>query len=465
MKNRNPLFPYGGIPTWNADRLLSVDDEMGSDAGHRRPIWIVLHSQVEAGTEARLHRAFDAYVYVTIHRGPVRDVPGDGVVLWVQDDVDLMPDWIRALHQADVEGLVYPDALSAEVPIRRPPWSPTLFRHTPYVGEALACPGALWRDFQSEGRPTTIDSLVTWAQTEDIPIRHWTMIGYRTLHAARQWVRRAMPLPASEVVFQKAALLVPSRSPALLEALLASLRETDPPIPYDVVVVGNGDAQDTLRRQVMAVPNGRFLSWNAPFNWSAINNRAASATDADLLICVNDDIVLDDPKWLKALVKAFEPGVGVVGAQLRYGNGDIQHAGLASPIPGEWVHKFQFLKPDEPHYLGLIQWPHEVSAVTGALLATPRAVFESLGGFEETLAMAYNDVDYCLRVWQADLRVVYSPTVRAIHQESVTRGRILDLEGERVFRARWGTYRDPYFPPGVTRWYGAPLASGVGIDL
>ena len=151
------------------------------------------------------------------------------------------------------------------------------------------------------------------------------------------------------------------------------------------------------------------------------------------------------------------PGVGAVGAKLLYPDGTVQHGGVAVGLHGAAGHLHQFLPCDSPGYMNRLQVPHNVSAVTGACLLMPRTVFERVGGFDEEFALAYNDVDLCLKAVRAGYRSVWTPDAVLVHHESKTRGeddtpakrRRLLLEVDRL-RAKWAeVFRDgdPYFGP------------------
>jgi glycosyltransferase involved in cell wall biosynthesis len=143
------------------------------------------------------------------------------------------------------------------------------------------------------------------------------------------------------------------------------------------------------------------------------------------------------------------PGVGVVGARLRFPDGRLQHAGvvhgyyhsLAGPA-------FKLAPASEPGYLGYAMVARNYAAVTAACLLTPRALFVALGGFDaKSFAVAYNDVDYCARVRAEGHRVVYCPTAELIHREGTSRGFREDPAEPAAFRRRHGGSRDPYYSP------------------
>jgi GT2 family glycosyltransferase len=186
-----------------------------------------------------------------------------------------------------------------------------------------------------------------------------------------------------------------------------------------------------------------------PFNWSALNNAAAAGSRGEVLLFVNDDVQGGTPGWMELLVaQALRPEVGAVGARLVYPNGQLQHAGIVLGLAGAAGHVLAGLEPGKPGYLGLAALARDVSAVTGACLATRRDVFEQLGGFDEALGLDFNDVDYCLRARRRGLRVVFEPGAELVHLESPSRGTSLSEETAAAFMARWGALvegGDPFY--------------------
>ena len=158
---------------------------------------------------------------------------------------------------------------------------------------------------------------------------------------------------------------------------------------------------------------------NDAFNWSVINNQAVSLGDSGMLLFLNDDIEIKQPRWLHDLRRyLFLDGVGVVGATLFYPDGDLQHNGIKTDVKWvasnmqEWGSKQQF------------SVTRNVSAVTGACLLTKRSVWQQVHGFDENFAVAFNDVDFCLAIRAQGLRVVQATDVELIHHEHATLGGI-----------------------------------------
>ena len=162
-----------------------------------------------------------------------------------------------------------------------------------------------------------------------------------------------------------------------------------------------------------------------------------------MLLFLNNDIEARSDGWLAAMVgHAQREDVGAVGALLRYPDLTVQHAGIVLGLTWGAGHVQQDLPMDRPGYMLMTDITRNCTAVTGACMMTRRSCFEELGGFDPGLPVAFNDVDYCLRLRQRDLLVVYTPLAELIHFESKSRGHSDDVVEVPFFRGRWRE-RDP----------------------
>jgi GT2 family glycosyltransferase len=185
------------------------------------------------------------------------------------------------------------------------------------------------------------------------------------------------------------------------------------------------------------------------FNFSAINNFGASEARGEYLLFLNNDTQVLEPDWLRAMLEqAQRPEVGAVGARLHYPDGRMQHAGLVLGIGGVADHAFRGLPADASSYFNLATVVRNVSAVTAACMMMSRRVFEEVGGFDERLEVALNDVDLCLRLRQRGYLIVYTPRAHLYHHESGTRGRLHPPADEELVWKVWGDVirrGDPYY--------------------
>lgn len=280
-------------------------------------------------------------------------------------------------------------------------------------------------------------------------------------HGARTVLRIRHALPEAT-----ASIIIPTRDRLdLLGPCLQSIERSRPDnrTRLEVIVVDNGSREaETLRRLEGEETAGRLrvVRSDRPFNFAALNNLGASQSAADLLVLLNNDVEVLTADWLDALARhALRPEVGVVGARLVYDDLTIQHAGVVTG----GVHAFAAHEAvGEPiadgGHLGRRHQTRRAAAVTGACLAVRREVWERLGGLDAArFAVDGNDIDFCLRVREAGLAVLYTPDATLFHHESKSRGfgaRQADsrwrgeLEAARL-RERWGAQltHDPFYNP------------------
>ncbi len=264
------------------------------------------------------------------------------------------------------------------------------------------------------------------------------------------------PLPAKA----RASVIIPTRDRLdLLQPCLDGLwTGTDSP-EVEVIVVDNGSVEPEMLRylaDLAARPNVRVLREDAPFNFSALCNLGARAAMGELLCFLNNDILVTQPGWLRELAGlALQPGVGAVGPLLRYPDGRIQHMGIEiiSPWSAQLIgHGRDYAQAQRTLELCTVR---HVVAVTGACLVVSRAAFTAVGGFDERLPVAFNDVDLCLSLHAAGYWNVWTPFAELTHHHWATRGR--DNTPEREvrkaqeagrLREKWGEMipQDPFRP-------------------
>ncbi|WP_418135118.1 glycosyltransferase family 2 protein [Psychromonas sp. GE-S-Ul-11] len=168
----------------------------------------------------------------------------------------------------------------------------------------------------------------------------------------------------------------------------------------------------------------RLISYDKPFNYSAINNYAVTQAKGDLLVLMNNDIeILSEPWLTEMVVNMSRPDIGCVGAKLYYPDGNLQHAGVITGLGGVAGHSHKYFPKGHDGYFKRLKVTQNLSAVTAACLAVRKDVFEQVGGLnEQHLTIAFNDVDLCLKVQQAGYRNLWSPYIEMVHHESISRG-------------------------------------------
>ena len=241
----------------------------------------------------------------------------------------------------------------------------------------------------------------------------------------------------------------------LVQTAIGTIRATTSPAqPVELIVLDNTPASEAPLRAWIREHADTVIDMPAAFNWSHFNNAGARAATGDYLVFLNDDIEITQPDWLAALLEhAQRPEVGVVGARLLYPDGKVQHAGqyLADTHAR---HAFRFADRAMPGPFGLATVAREVISVTGACQMMRAEVFHRLGGFEEAHSVVNNDVDFCLRIWQAGLSVVFTPHATLTHHELASRAALADDYDEARFIGAWSRrfvegdpFRNPHLAP------------------
>ncbi|WP_130471104.1 glycosyltransferase [Candidatus Magnetaquicoccus inordinatus] len=260
-------------------------------------------------------------------------------------------------------------------------------------------------------------------------------------------------------------LIIPTRNNHhLLNACVQSLlTKTDYP-HWQIVLIDNGsDAPETLDLldSCSQHPQIEIIRDNSPFNYSALHNRVIPLLDTPLIALLNNDITVIDSHWLQEMVSLLlQPGVGIVGARLWYPDDTIQHGGVILGLGGVAGHAHHRYSLQDADYFGRLRLTQAFSAVTAACLLVRKEIYLAVGGMnEEDLAIAYNDVDFCLRVGELGLRTVWTPFANLYHHESASRGAEDSPEKQARYakevaymRQRWGAKldQDPAYNPNLS---------------
>ena len=225
------------------------------------------------------------------------------------------------------------------------------------------------------------------------------------------------------------SLIIPTRNGlAILRICISSILEKTTHPNFEIIIVDNGsDDPETLRyldELVASDTRIRTLRDDGPFNYSALNNKAAKLARGEYLALVNNDVEVITPDWLSEMVcLASLQGVGAVGARLWYSDHTLQHGGVVVGIGGVAGHSHKRIKQHQPGYCGRACLLQSMSVVTAACLVVRKSSFEAIGGLDEaSLAVAFNDVDFCLRLRAAGYRNIWTPYAELFHHESVSRG-------------------------------------------
>lgn len=265
----------------------------------------------------------------------------------------------------------------------------------------------------------------------------------------------------------KVSIVIPTaaRSPHVTRCLSAILAKTEYTRFEVVIVVSQTHPLDPRQERILepVLRDSRatlVVLDNTPFNYSKANNHGMSQSVGEVICLVNDDVEPMHPDWLAGMVGHLgDPAVGAVGAKLYYRNRRVQHGGVIMGLAGLSEHVNRMLPQKSDGYAGRACLNQELSAVTGACLLVRRSVFKEVGGLDETYPIAYNDVDFCLKIRERGWGVVFSAQTEMWHYESVSLGHhfsgeraaLEDVEAGRLL-ARWREVcaRDPFHNPNLS---------------
>lgn len=234
------------------------------------------------------------------------------------------------------------------------------------------------------------------------------------------------PLPSQPPLV---SLLIPTRDGYdILKTCLESILEKTTYKNFEILVLNNQTTCPKTLALFKSITvkhaNLRILDWNQPFNYSAINNYGVEHAKGEIIGLINNDIEVITHDWLTEMVShAIRPEIGCVGAKLFYPNDTIQHAGVILGIGGVAGHSHKYFNRQDPGYFSRLQLTQNLSAVTAACLLVRKSIFKEVNGLdEENLTVAFNDVDFCLKVREAGYRNLWTPYAELYHHESISRG-------------------------------------------
>lgn len=237
---------------------------------------------------------------------------------------------------------------------------------------------------------------------------------------------------------------------------------------FEIIIVENNSTTEEIfayYEELKQRDNVKVVTWEKGFNYSAINNFGAGYANGEYLLLLNNDVEVISSDWLEEMIGHCQrPDTAVVGAKLYYPDKTIQHAGTIIGIGGIAGHMFVNMPGSRTGYMHKASLQQDLSAVTAACMLVKKTVFDEIKGLEEKLSVAFNDVDFCLRVREKGYLVVYDPYVELYHYESKSRGTEDSKEKVRRFqeeiefmRCRWEKLLkagDPYYNKNfsLTKW-------------
>jgi GT2 family glycosyltransferase len=229
-----------------------------------------------------------------------------------------------------------------------------------------------------------------------------------------------------------------------------------------VIVVDNGSVEEATQQLFARQPKDklRVIRDDSPFNYSRLNNLAVEQSRGEVICLMNNDIEILSFDWLEEMLSfAMQADIGCVGARLWYPDGRLQHGGVITGLGGVAGHSHKYLDKGSPGYFHRATVHQSFSAVTAACLLIRRSVWNEVNGLDELFAVAFNDVDFCLRVREHGYRNVWTPYAEMNHHESASRGEETTPEKKARFmgeierlRERWGNslQNDPFYSVNLT---------------
>jgi glycosyltransferase involved in cell wall biosynthesis len=261
------------------------------------------------------------------------------------------------------------------------------------------------------------------------------------------------------------SIIIPMRNcVSLLKRCLDGIRHRTDYERIELIVVDNGSTEISARdflTQISQEKDTKVLDESGAFNFSRLINRGAAAARGDVVAFLNNDTEVEEPGWLREMVShVLQPDVGAVGARLWYQDRTLQHGGVILGLGGMAGHASAGVPRGYPGYFDRLFLQQDCSAVTGACMLARKDVFTEVGGFDEKhFAVSFNDIDFCLRLRQRGLRIIWTPYANLIHHESASRGRERTPEAEEQFlreaahfRREWGAQLlcDPFYNPNLS---------------
>ena len=478
--------------TWSNWELLLVDD-----ASKAAPVAAILAEAASSDPRIRaLRRETNGGISAATNDG-LAAASGTWVAFLDHDDL-LEPEAIEACVrslEAAVGDVAYTDQVTVDAegrPVwafRKPSWSPAHLRHVMYVGHLLVVRRSLAIEaggFRSEHDGVQdFEFMLRLGERTDrvvhVPrlLYRWRAIegslaaasdakqgiSEKQARAVQAHLERvgtpgeASPDPRRPhrcriepalATRPRVSIVIPTKDqPEHIRACLDSIHERTRWPDLEVVLVDTGTT-DPQALAAMRKHPAQIVAFDRPFNFSAACNAGAAAATGSILVFLNNDTEVITPEWLDHLVlHLVDEGVGAAGPLLFYPDGTVQHAGVVLGPRGTADHVMRGFPADADGYAGSLSTPREVSAVTGACLAIRRETFERIGGFREAFGTHYQDVDLCLRLRRAGLRIVCTPEARLHHHESPSRGSAYDFLDRLLLLDTWGDLiaaGDPYYP-------------------
>ena len=345
-----------------------------------------------------------------------------------------------------------------------------IFRCTENAREVLHVPEILyhWRTHKASTADNPASKMYAFEAGKRVIEAHLERTGTKGTVSHTQdlgFYRVKYPVQGEPLV----SVIIPNKDEKeTLQTCLESLKKNTSYQNFEIIIIENNSTTGEIFKYYKELSRDQqihLLRWGKEFNYSAINNFGVAHARGEYLLFLNNDVKSIEPDWMEEMLGVCQrPEVGGVGAKLIYPDNTIQHAGCVIGMGGIAGHMFVDMPADRTGYLHKASLLQDMSAVTAACLMMKKEVFEQAGGFTEELAVAFNDVDLCLKVRKNNHLIVYDPYAKLYHMESKTRGAEDSKEKVRRFqteieymRCHWMDILkngDPYYNKNLslTKW-------------
>jgi GT2 family glycosyltransferase len=264
---------------------------------------------------------------------------------------------------------------------------------------------------------------------------------------------------------QKVSIIIPNTDHVeLLKNCIESILFKTNNVNYEIIIVECRSTSEQIFNYYETLRNNKRIKviiWDKPFNYSKVNNYAAERASGNVLLFLNNDTKVITNDWLESLLRhTLRQEIGAVGAKLIYPNNKIQHAGIIIGLGGIAENAHKHYPKKSAGYMRRLSIVQNVSAVTGACMMIRKDVFKEVGGFDEEFALAYNDVDLCMKLREKGYLIIFTPYAELYHYESKTRGyedtpekKARFKKEAELFMKKWGHIvekGDPYYNPNLT---------------
>ncbi len=386
---------------------------------------------------------------------PLADIPGDDAVLFGSIADALFPGALERVLEALQSSPVVtwdqaPSSGQKRDLVLQPAAPPTLPAALNLVGDGWAVRADAYRSALAK---SGADRLTAKRRLLADRLHIHETLSRTGRSASSTYPTQPPPSPSATGTLDVTVIIPTRDQPAHLRACLESLNATQPAHREIVIVDHLTQDPEALGLINMARKNGaKVVKADGAFNFSRLINLGAAQATSRYFCFLNNDVAANAPDWLKALVdEAQTESVGVVGAELRFPDGRLQHAGLVNSTPVGPRHVGLYTDAADRGPEDMLDHTREVLGVTGACFITPRDLYERLNGFDETYPSDYNDLDYCLRCREAGYRILVTPHAVLTHAEGASRGRLTPHDEQLYERmlARHPVLKqiDPYFSP------------------